>query len=206
MKLIAYSKTNWGKDFPSTLEDQAEAKKYVSAFYYALNPLLKDLSDRDEHIMRACSLLAILPPLPRTPLRHLEIPMDLTTIRLPNWVNYVWDLATGLVMLPPTFLVTGKVIQSSVLPKLEMVAGVKSCRFCLHPHTVCRCSQISVWSHTSTRQTPATVTTARAHDSTSVSTSTCPPPGLSSHGAAAPTSTYSEALVLTPPPCMRGVS
>ena len=86
------------------------------------------------------------------------------------------------------------------------MAGVKSCRFCLHPHTVCGCSKISAWSHTSTRQTLATVTTARSHDSTSVSTLTHPPPGLSSHEAAAPTSTYSEALVLTPPPCMRGVS
>ena len=156
--------------------------------------------------MRACSLLAILPPPPGMPARHLEIPMDLNTMRLPDWVNNVQDLATGLVMLPPTFLVTGKVIQSSVLPKLERVAGVKSCRFCLHPHMVCGCSQISAWSHTSTRQTPATVTTTRSHDSTSVSASTCPPPGLSSHGAAAPTSTYSEALALTPPPCMRGVS
>ena len=209
MKLIAYGKTNWGKDFPSALEDQAEAKKYVSAFYYALNPLLKELSDGDEHIMRACSLLAILPALPRTPLRHLEIPMDLTTMRLPNWVNYVWDLATGLVMLPPTFLVTGKVIQSSVLPKLERVAGVKSCRFCLHPHMVCGCSQISAWSHTSTRQTPATATTTRSHESTSVSTSiTHPPPGLLPLGAAAPASTYSKALVLdqAPPTRMRGVS
>ena len=206
MKLIAYGKTNWGRDFPSALEDPAEVNNYVSAFYYALSPLLKEVSDGDEHIMRACSLLAILPPLPGMPVRHLEIPMDLNTIRLPDWINNVWDHATGLVMLPPTFLVTGKVIQSSVLPKLERVAGVKSCRFCLHPHTVCGCSQISAWSHTSTRQTPATATTARSHDSTSVSASTHPPPGLTSHGAAAPTSTYSEALVLTPPPCMRGVS
>ena len=209
MKLIAYGKMNWGKDFPSTLEDQGEVKKYVSAFYFALNPLLKELSDRDEHIMRACSLLAILPPLPRTPLRHLEIPMDLATMRLPDWVNYVWDLATGMVMLPPTFLVTGKVIQSSVLPKLERVAGVKSCRFCLHPDTVCGCSQISAWSHTSTRQTLAMVTTARSHESTSVSASiTRPPPGLLPQGAAAPTSTYSKALVLdqAPPTRMRGVS
>ena len=206
MKLIAYSKTNWGRDFPSALEDPAEVKNYISAFYYALSPLLKEVSDGDEHIMRACSLLAILPPPPGMPARHLEIPMDLNTMRLPNWVNNVWDLTTGLVMLPPTFLVTGKVIQSSVLPKLERVAGVKSCRFCLHPHTVCGCSQISAWSHTSTRQTPATATTACSHDSTSVSASTCPPPGLSSHGAAAPTSTYSEALVLTPPPLMRGIS
>ena len=82
MKLIAYGKM----DFPSTLEDQVEAKKYVSAFYYTLNPLLKELSDRDEHIMRVCSLLVILPPLPGMPLRHLEIPMDLMTMRLPNWV------------------------------------------------------------------------------------------------------------------------
>ena len=89
------------------------------------------------------------------------------------------------------------------------MAGVKSCRFCLHPHTVCGCSQISAWSHTSTRQTPATVTTTRSHDSTSVSTSiTCPPPGLLPQGAAAPTSTYSKALVLDQAPLthMRGVS
>ena len=206
VKLIAYGKTNWGRDFPSALEDPAEAKNYVSAFYYTLSPLLKEVSDGDEHIMRACSLLVILPPLPGTPARHLEIPMDLNTMRLPDWVNNVQDLATGLVMLPPTFLVTGKVIQSSILPKLERVAGVISCRFCLHPHMVCRCSQISAWSHTSTRQTLATATTTHSHDSTSVNTSTRPPPGLSSHGAVAPTSTYSEALVLTPPARMRGVS
>ena len=209
MKLIAYGKTNWGKDFPSTLEDQAEAKNYVSAFYCALNPLLREVSDGDEHIMRSCSLLAILPPPPGTLLRHLEIPMDLSTMRLTDWVNNVQDLATGMVMLPPTFLVTGKVIQSSILPKLKRVAGVKSCRFCFHPHTVCGCSQISAWSHTSTRQTLATVTTARSHDSISVSTSImCPPPGLLPQGATAPISTYSEALApgQAPPTHMREVS
>ena len=206
--MIAYGKMNWGKDFPSSLEDQMEAKKYISAFYYALNPLLKELSDGDEHIMRACSLLVIPSPPPRTPLRHLEIPMDLTTMTLPNWINYEQDLATGMVMLLPTFLVTGKVIQSSVLPKLERVAGVKSCRFCLHPHTACGCSQISAWSHTSTRQTLATVTTAGSHASTSVSDLiTHPPPGLLPQGAVAPTNTYSKALVLgqAPQTCMRGV-
>ena len=112
-------------------------------------------------------------------------------------------------LLLPTFLVTGKVIQSSILPKLERVAGVKSCRFCFHPHTVCGCSQISAWSHTSTRQTLATVTTARSLDSTSVSAWIMhPPPGLLPQEAAAPPNTYSEALVFgqAPPTCMRGVS
>ena len=111
-------------------------------------------------------------------------------------------------MLPPTFLVTGKVIQSSVLPKLERVSGVKSCRFFLHPHMVCGCSQICAWSHTSTRQTLATATTARSHDSTSVCASMRTLPGLLPLGAAAPTSSYSEALALgqAPPTRMRGVS
>ena len=136
MKLIAYGKTNWEKDFPSALEDQVEVKRYVSAFHSALSPLLRELVDGDEHIMQACSLLAILPPPPSTLLQHLEIPMDLTTMRLTEWVNSIRDLATGMVMLPPTFVVTGKVIQSFILPKLERVARVKSCRFCLHPHTV----------------------------------------------------------------------
>ena len=51
MKLIAYGKMNWGKDFPSALEDQAEAKKYVFAFHCALDPLLRELVDGDKHIM-----------------------------------------------------------------------------------------------------------------------------------------------------------
>ena len=136
MKLIVYSKTNWEKDFPSALKDQAEAKKYISSFHSALNPLLRELVDGDEHIMRACSLLVIPPPPPGTSLRNLEIPMDLTTMRLPDWVNNIQDLATGMVMLPPTFVVTGMVIQSSILPKLERVSGVKSCRI-LPPSTHC---------------------------------------------------------------------
>ena len=89
MKLIVYGKTNWEKDFPSALENQAEAKKYISTFHSALNPMLRELVDRDEHIMRACSLLAILPPPPGTSLRHLEILMDLTAMRLPDWVNKI---------------------------------------------------------------------------------------------------------------------
>ena len=179
MKLIVYGKTNWEKDFPSALEDQVEAKKYVSAFHSALNPVLKELVDGDEHIMRACSLLAIPPPPPGTSLRHLEIPMDLTAMRLPDWVNKIRDLATGMVMLPPTFLVTGMVIQLSILPKLERVSGVRACRFCLHPHTMCGCGQVPSWSHTSTRQAPATVNMVCSHDTTSVSASiACPPPGL----------------------------
>ena len=209
MKLIAYGKTNWEKDFPSALEDQVEAKKYISTFHSALNPVLRELVDGDKHIMRACSLLAIPPPPPGTSLRHLEIPMDLTAMRLPDWVNKIQDLATGMVMLPPTFVVTGMVIQSFVLPKLKRVSGVKTCRFCLHPHTVCGCGQVSWWSHTSTRQTLATVTTACSHDTTSVSTSiACPPPGLLPRGATAPTGTYSEALTFSQAPQthMKGVS
>ena len=135
--------------------------------------------------------------------------MDLTTMRLTEWVNSIRDLATGMVMLPPTFVVTGKVIQSLLLPKLERVALVKSCRFCLHSHTVCECSQVAFWSHTSTRQTLGTVTIACSHDTTYVSTSMVhPPPGLLPQGAAAPTSIYSKALVFgrAPQICMRGVS
>ena len=64
MKLIVYGKTNWGKDFPSGLEDCGEVRKYASAFHSALNPVMKELVEGDEHIMRAYSLLAILPPPP----------------------------------------------------------------------------------------------------------------------------------------------
>ena len=112
-------------------------------------------------------------------------------------------------MLPPTFMVTGTVIQSSILPKLKRVSGVRACRFCLHPHTVCGCGQVPSWSHTSTRQALATVTMAHSHATTSVSASIAhPPPGLSPQGATAPTGTYSEALTFNQAPQthMRGVS
>ena len=115
-------------------------------------------------------------------------------------------------MLPPTFMVTGKVVQSSVLPKLERVSGVRACRFCLDLHTVCGCGQVPLWSHTSTGQSPATVTMAHSHTSTSMSTSTaCPPPGLLPLGgiaAATVMGTYSKALTFNLPPQtqMRGVS
>ena len=89
------------------------------------------------------------------------------------------------------------------------MSRVKSCRFCLHPHTVCGCSQVASWSHTSTRQTLAMATTTHFHDTTSMSTSiACPPPGLPPQEAAAPTSTYSKALAFgqAPETHMRGVS
>ena len=38
MKLIAYGKTNWGKDFPSALEDHGEVKKYASIFLLSPKP------------------------------------------------------------------------------------------------------------------------------------------------------------------------
>ena len=114
-----------------------------------------------------------------------------------------------MVMLPPTFMVTGMVIQSFILPKLERVSRVKACRFCLHAHTLCGCSQVPSWSHTSTRQTLTMATTAHSHDTTSMSTLIAhPPPGLPPLGATALTGTYSEALTLgqAPQTCMRGVS
>ena len=114
-------------------------------------------------------------------------------------------------MLPPTFMVSGTVVQSSMLPKLKKVSGVTACRFCLHPNIVCGCRQITSWSLPLTGQSPATVTMtmAHSHSSTSMSASTKhPPPGLLPPGGASAMSTYSEALTFILPlqTRMRGVS
>ena len=132
-------------------------------------------------------------------------------MRLSEWIDKIQDLASGMGVLPPTFMVSGKVVQSSMLPKFERVSGVTACRFCVHPHTVCGCGQIPSWSLPLTGQSPATVTMtmAHSHSSTFVSTSTKhPPPGLLPPGGASATSTYLEALTFTLPPQtrMRGVS
>ena len=153
--------------------------------------------------MRMCSFLAILPPPPGVSLWHVEIPMDLTAMRLSEWINKIRDLATGMVMLPPTFMVSGKVVQSSVLPKLERVSGVTACRFCLHPNTICEYGQVPSWSLTFPGQCPATVTMTMAHSHSSISVSASrkhPLPSLPPPGGASATGTYSEALTFTQPP------
>ena len=209
MKLIVYGKTNWGKDFPSTLEDRMEVKKYASTFHSTLSPILKELVDGDEHIMRACSLLAILQPPPGTLLRHIEIPMDLTAMSLPEWIDKILDLATGMVVLPSTFLVTSWVVQSSVLPKLEKVSGVRACRFCLH-------STHSVWMWSSTLMEPHLNQAVSSYsDYGSLAffhlcehVNKAPTTSLPPLGGTAACSTYSEALTFALPPQtqMRGVS
>ena len=108
MKLITYGKTKWGKDFPSALEDHKEAKNYTFAFHSALSPLIKEVSEGDEHIMRACSLLAILPPPPGTPLSHVEIPMDLTAMRLPKWMTRSETLPQGWLCCPQLSWLPGR--------------------------------------------------------------------------------------------------
>ena len=89
MKLITNGNTNWGKDFPSSLEDHMKAKRYASAFHSALNPVLKELVDGDKHIRRVCSLQAIPLPAPGTWVRHIEIPMNLTAMSLPERIDKI---------------------------------------------------------------------------------------------------------------------
>ena len=105
MKLIENGNTHWWTNFPTPLEDCVEVKKCISTFHSTLNSLLKELVAGDEHILRACSLLAIPPPPPEARTRTLEIPMDPTTLNIANWVNKIQDFATGMVTLPQTFQV-----------------------------------------------------------------------------------------------------
>ena len=46
MKLIAYGKTNWGKDFPSALEDHGEVKKICLHFSLSPKPYDKGAGGR----------------------------------------------------------------------------------------------------------------------------------------------------------------
>ena len=136
-------------DFPEPLESKAEARKYVRAFMSAVQPVIPQMEEGDEHTLRACSLLLILPPPPGELVRRESIPLSLADMAGPDWIKMVRDLASKMSTLLTGFCVSEQQV-SSLLKKLERATGVPSCRGCHHPRRVCICAppatEFSGWS------------------------------------------------------------
>ena len=118
---------------------KAEARKYVRAFTNAVQPVIINMSDGDEHVLRACSLLLIPPPPPGTKYRIKSMPMSLAEKATPEWTKLVQDLASQMEALPRGFSVTEQQM-SSLLAKLERATGHPSCDTCRYPRRRCICA------------------------------------------------------------------
>ena len=126
-------------DFPEPLEMKAEACKYVRAFTNAVQPVIINMSDGDEHVLRAYSLLLIPPPPPGTKYRIKSMPLSLAEKATPEWTKLVQDLASQMEVLPMGFSVTEQQM-SSLLAKLERATGHPSCDTCRYPRRKCVCA------------------------------------------------------------------
>ena len=118
---------------------KAEARKYIRAFTSAVQPVIINMNDGDEHVLRACSLLLIPPPPPGVKHRVKSIPMSLAEIATPDWIKLVQDLASQMEALPRGFSITEQQM-SSLLAKLEWATGHPSCDTCRYPRKRCVCT------------------------------------------------------------------
>ena len=137
------------QDFPEPLESKAEAKKYVRAFMSAVQPVIPQMEEGDEHTLRACSLLLIPPPPPGEMARRMSIPLSLADLAGPDWIKMIRDLASRMSTLPAGFCVSEQQV-TSLLKKLERATGMPPCLGCYHPRRVCVCTppaaNFSGWS------------------------------------------------------------
>ena len=78
--------------FSGALEMKTEARKYVTAFTNAVQPVIMQMSDGEEHVPRACSLLLILPPPPGAKFWIKSVPMSLAEIAMSEWIKWyrIW--------------------------------------------------------------------------------------------------------------------
>ena len=87
------------ESFPHALETLEGARRYISVFR-ALLQELSTLNPEQIHTLQACSLLAIPPPIERTPPPG-GFPTDLSELNLSGWATLVQDVVAGLQVLPP---------------------------------------------------------------------------------------------------------
>ena len=125
------------ESFPRVLERRAGARRYVGAFQAPFQDLR--LTPPQEHALRACSILAILPPPPGQEVQPGGVPEDLSQDNLSTWAETVQDGAAGMIAPRPEMSLTIFPQVVEVLTILESVSRVTFCRQCYLPGSTCRC-------------------------------------------------------------------
>ena len=125
------------ESFPRVLERQAGARRYIGAFRAPFQDLR--LTPPQEHALRACSILAILPLPPGQEVLPGGVPEDLSQDNLSTWAETVQDVAAGMIAPWPETSLTIFPQVVEVLTILESVSWVTFCRQCYLPGSACRC-------------------------------------------------------------------
>ena len=90
------------ESFPQALETLEGVRRYISTFQAPLQEL-NNLNSHQVHALRACSVLAIPPPMERTPPSG-GFPKDLSELNLLGWAALIQDMAAGLQAVPPNLV------------------------------------------------------------------------------------------------------
>ena len=125
------------ESFPRALERRAGTRRYVGAFRAPFQGLR--LTPPQEHALRACSILSILPPPPGQEALPGGVPENLSQDNLSTWAETVQDVAAGMIAPRPEMSLTIFPQVVDVLTTLESVSRVTFCRQCYLPGSACRC-------------------------------------------------------------------
>ena len=168
------------ESFPQALETLEGVRRYISAFRARLQEP-NNLNSNQVHALRACSVLAIPPPIERMPPSG-GFPKDLMELNLSGWAALVQDKAAGLQVVPPNLNLDVGLPAMVLLQLLEATTGVGFCHFCCHPSPWCKCmgayqqAPTETWSQV-VGQTPGCGVAASSGGMTTPSTTTAGIPG-----------------------------
>ena len=125
------------ESFPRAIESQAGTQRYVSAYRSHFQE--SRLNPHQEHTLRACSLLAILPPPPGQEALPDSVLDDLSQVNLSAWAEMVQDVAAGMLALLSGLSDTLFPDVLDLLTHLESASQVPFYHCCYLPGTSCQC-------------------------------------------------------------------
>ena len=124
-------------NFPHSISTPQATRWYVNAFLASFNQA--SLTDGEQHALKVCCLLAILPPPPGIGDVTLDISSDLSQVCLTAIVRIVEDLASDMGRLSPHIEANRALISRTLIPHLEKVMNHPYCMTCLRPRQMCEC-------------------------------------------------------------------
>ena len=149
---MMYGDASLWESFPRALERRTGARRYVGAFRAPFQELR--LAPSQEHALRVCSLLVILPLPPDHKALPGGVPEDLSEDNLSTWVDTVQDVAAGMIVPQPGLdqIIFPQLVE--LLTLLEPVTWVAFCRQCYLPGSACRCLASSSTASTASTTGP----------------------------------------------------
>ena len=101
------------------------------------------MSNKEVHVLSACSLLVIPPPPSGSEALLGGFPDNLSQINLSGWVSLVQDAATGLQALPPELINSLEPDVMALLQWLEAATQLGFCHLCYQLGPNCQCPGVS---------------------------------------------------------------